>query len=171
MGMGISRGPNRALEAAQKSISSPLLEEGNVQGARGVLLNITGGPSLSLHEVDEASSIIKEVADPDANIIVGQVINPDLSDELIITVVATGFDRDESPFMTPAIEQSKAKTVRAQQPALVSARLAAAEASPQNLERPAFLRRMNGQTEAQERLGLALDDEWDVPTFLRKQVD
>lgn len=171
MGMGIARGPNRALEAAQKSISSPLLEEGNVQGARGVLLNITGGPSLSLHEVDEASSIIKEVADPDANIIVGQVINPDLSDELIITVVATGFDRDESPFIAPAIEQSKAKPARAPQPALVSARLAAAEVSPQNLERPAFLRRMNGQTEAQERLGLAVDDEWDVPTFLRKQVD
>ncbi|HTK87946.1 MAG TPA: cell division protein FtsZ [Nitrospiraceae bacterium] len=171
MGMGISRGPNRALEAAQKSISSPLLEEGNVQGARGVLLNITGGPSLSLHEVDEASSIIKEVADPDANIIVGQVINPDLSDELIITVVATGFDRDESPYMASAIEHPKAKPVRIPQPALASARLAAADAPPQNLERPAFLRRMNGQAEAQERLGLALDDEWDVPTFLRKQAD
>jgi cell division protein FtsZ len=171
MGMGISRGPNRALEAAQKSISSPLLEEGNVQGARGVLLNITGGPSLSLHEVDEASSIIKEVADPDANIIVGQVINPDLSDELIITVVATGFDRDESPYMAPALEHPKAKPVRISQPALASARLAAADVPPQNLERPAFLRRMNGQTEAQERLGLALDDEWDVPTFLRKQAD
>ena len=171
MGMGISRGPNRALEAAQKSISSPLLEEGNVQGARGVLLNITGGPSLSLHEVDEASSIIKEVADPDANIIVGQVINPDLSDELIITVVATGFDRDESPYMTPAIEQTKARPVRIPQPALASARLAAADVPPPNLERPAFLRRMNGQAEAQERLGLALDDEWDVPTFLRKQAD
>jgi cell division protein FtsZ len=171
MGMGISRGPNRALEAAQKSISSPLLEEGNVQGARGVLLNITGGPSLSLHEVDEASSIIKEVADPDANIIVGQVINPDLSDELIITVVATGFDRDESPYMASAIEHPKAKPVRIPQPALASTRLAAADVPPQNLERPAFLRRMNGQAEAQERLGLALDDEWDVPTFLRKQAD
>lgn len=171
MGMGISRGPNRALEAAQKSISSPLLEEGNVQGARGVLLNITGGPSLSLHEVDEASSIIKEVADPDANIIVGQVINPDLSDELIITVVATGFDRDESPYIAPALDSSKARPARVPQPALASARLAAADVAPQNLERPAFLRRMNGQTEAQERLGLALDDEWDVPTFLRKQAD
>lgn len=171
MGMGISRGPNRALEAAQKSISSPLLEEGNVQGARGVLLNITGGPSLSLHEVDEASSIIKEVADPDANIIVGQVINPDLSDELIITVVATGFDRDESPYIAPALDSSKARPARVPQPALASARLAAADVPPQNLERPAFLRRMNGQTEAQERLGLALDDEWDVPTFLRKQAD
>jgi cell division protein FtsZ len=134
-------------------------------------LNITGGPSLSLHEVDEASSIIKEVADPDANIIVGQVINPDLSDELIITVVATGFDRDESPYMAPALEHPKAKPVRISQPALASARLAAVDVPPQNLERPAFLRRMNGQTEAQERLGLALDDEWDVPTFLRKQAD
>jgi cell division protein FtsZ len=142
-----------------------------VQGARGVLLNITGGPSLSLHEVDEASSIIKEAADPDANIIVGQVINPDLGDELIITVVATGFDRDEPAFMAPALEQSKAKPVRTPQPAVTAARLASADVSSQNLERPAFLRRMNGQTEAQERLGLALDDEWDVPTFLRKQVD
>lgn len=171
MGMGISRGPNRALEAAQKSISSPLLEEGNVQGARGVLLNITGGPSLSLHEVDEASSIIKEVADPDANIIVGQVINPDLSDELIITVVATGFDRDELPYIAPAMEPPKARPVRVPQPALASARLAGVDVPPQNLERPAFLRRLNGQTDAQERLGLALDDEWDVPTFLRKQAD
>jgi cell division protein FtsZ len=170
MGMGVSRGPNRALEAAQKSISSPLLEEGNVQGARGVLLNITGGPSLSLHEVDEASSIIKEAADPDANIIVGQVINPDLGDELIITVVATGFDREEAPSVAPVIEQPKIKPVRTGPPAF-AARLSATEASPQNLERPAFLRRMNGQGEAQERLGLALDDEWDVPTFLRKQVD
>jgi len=171
MGMGVSRGPNRALEAAQKSISSPLLEEGNVQGARGVLLNITGGPSLSLHEVDEASSIIKEAADPDANIIVGQVINPDLGDELIITVVATGFDREEAPSVAPVVEQPKIKPVRTGQPAFAAARLSATEASPQNLERPAFLRRMNGQAEAQERLGLALDDEWDVPTFLRKQVD
>lgn len=171
MGMGVSRGPNRALEAAQKSISSPLLEEGNVQGARGVLLNITGGPSLSLHEVDEASSIIKEAADPDANIIVGQVINQDLGDELIITVVATGFDREETPCPAPVVEQPKAKQTRTVQPALASARLSMADGSPQNLERPAFLRRMNGQAEAQERLGLALDDEWDVPAFLRKQID
>ncbi len=96
MGMGVSRGSNRALEAAQKAISSPLLEDGTVEGARGVLLNITGGPSLSLHEVDEASSIIKEAADQDANIIVGQVVNPDMGDDLVVTVIATGFDREET---------------------------------------------------------------------------
>ena len=169
MGMGVARGPNRALEAAQKAISSPLLEEGNVQGARGVLLNITGGSTLSLHEVDEASSIIKEAADAEANIIVGQVINPDLDDDLIITVVATGFDREEPVMAAAQPERSKA-AVRGAAP-LASTRHAAADASPQNLERPAFLRRVNGQTEAQERLGLALDDEWDVPTFLRKRAD
>ncbi|WP_447977847.1 cell division protein FtsZ [Candidatus Nitrospira bockiana] len=170
MGMGVARGPNRALEAAQKAISSPLLEEGTVQGARGVLLNITGGNTLSLHEVDEASSIIKEAADAEANIIVGQVINPELEDELIITVVATGFERDEPVSAPAAPAAERPKHVRAPQPALAAARLGT-EPSAQNLERPAFLRRVNGQHEAQERLGLALEDEWDVPTFLRKHAD
>ena len=170
MGMGVARGPNRALEAAQKAISSPLLEEGNVQGARGVLLNITGGSTLSLHEVDEASSIIKEAADAEANIIVGQVINPELDDDLVITVVATGFDRDEPVLAAAQPERSKSAAMRSAAP-LAPARHAASDASSQNLERPAFLRRVNGQPEAQERLGLALDDEWDVPTFLRKRAD
>ena len=95
MGMGISYGPNRAIEAAQKAMCSPLLEEGSVEGARGVLLNITGGPSMSLHEIEEAASIIQETADPKANIIVGQVINPEMGEELIVTVIATGFEREE----------------------------------------------------------------------------
>jgi cell division protein FtsZ len=169
MGMGVARGPNRALEAAQKAISSPLLEEGNVQGARGVLLNITGGSTLSLHEVDEASSIIKEAADAEANIIVGQVINPEMDDDLIITVVATGFDREE--LIMAATQPERSKTAAVRSAPLASARHSGPEVSAQNLERPAFLRRVNGQTEAQERLGLALDDEWDVPTFLRKHAD
>lgn len=171
MGMGVSRGANRALEAAQKAISSPLLEEGSVEGARGVLLNISGGPSLSLHEVDEASSIIKEAADPEANIIVGQVINPDMGDDLVVTVIATGFEREEPAPQPAAVERPKPATTRPPQPALSSARVAASEISAKDLERPAFLRRINGQRETQERLGLALDDEWDVPTFLRKQAD
>src|SRR5215510_10031106 len=95
MGMGVSRGTNRAIEAAQKAICSPLLEEGSVEGARGVLLNITGGPNMSLHEIEEAASIIQQAADPEANIIVGQVINPDMGDDLVVTVIATGFERDE----------------------------------------------------------------------------
>jgi cell division protein FtsZ len=164
MGMGIARGTNRAVEAAQKAISSPLLEDGTVEGARGVLLNITGGESLSLHEVDEASSIIKDTADPQANIIVGQVINPDLGDELIVTVIATGFERDEQP--SRGLGE---KPVEIAQPALASARTAAGDAS-KNLERPTFLRRLTNRN-TQERLGFIPEDEWDVPTFLRKKPD
>jgi cell division protein FtsZ len=171
MGMGVSRGSNRALEAAQKAISSPLLEDGTVEGARGVLLNITGGTSLSLHEVDEASSIIKEAADQEANIIVGQVINPDLGDDLVVTVIATGFDREEPVAMSTVAERAKVGSVKALPSSPASVRLSALEASGKDLERPTFLRRANGQQTAQERLGLALEDEWDVPTFLRKKAE
>ena len=160
MGMGISRGANRATEAAQKAISSPLLEDGHVEGARGVLLNITGGASLSLHEVDEASSIIKDAADPEANIIVGQVINPELKDDLIVTVIATGFEREEAPKLA-----EKARAARPMQPAMASVHVPVAEPAKQ-LSKPAFLRRLTGQ-----QLGLVPEDEWDVPTFLRKQAD
>ncbi len=171
MGMGISRGTNRSMEAAQKAVSSPLLEDGSVEGARGVLLNITGGPSLSLHEVDEAASIIKEAADPQANIIVGQVINPDMGDELVVTVIATGFDREEQPAKPTLLERPTAKGGRPAQQVLAAVPVAAGQAAQKNLDRPTFLRRFTEQREGQERLVLATDDEWDVPTFLRKQSD
>ncbi|HEV8540532.1 MAG TPA: cell division protein FtsZ [Nitrospiraceae bacterium] len=171
MGMGISHGTNRAMEAAQKAVSSPLLEDGSVEGARGVLLNITGGPSLSLHEVDEAASIIKEAADPQANIIVGQVINPDMGDDLVITVIATGFEREEQPAKPTLAERPTGKGGRAAQQVLAAVPVAAGQAAQKDLDRPTFLRRFTEQREGQERLVLATDDEWDVPTFLRKQSD
>ena len=171
MGMGISRGTNRAMEAAQKAVSSPLLEDGSVEGARGVLLNITGGPSLSLHEVDEAASIIKEAADPEANIIVGQVINPDMGDDLVITVIATGFEREEQPAKPTLVERPTGKGGRPAQQVLAAVPVAAGQAAQKDLDRPTFLRRFTEQREGQERLVLATDDEWDVPTFLRKQSD
>jgi cell division protein FtsZ len=93
MGAGRARGENRALEATQQAISSPLLEEATIQGAKGVLINITGGPDLTLYEVNEASSIIREAADEDANIIFGAVIDENMRDEMKITVIATGFDK------------------------------------------------------------------------------
>ncbi|MBM4125097.1 MAG: cell division protein FtsZ [Nitrospira sp.] len=173
MGMGVGRGTNRAVEAAQKAISSPLLEDGSVEGARGVLLNITGGPNMSLHEVDEAASIIREAADPQANIIVGQVINHDMGDDLVVTVVATGFERDE-PVLKPAVHERPAAAVRPQ-PAMAGVRGGAStEPQQKHLDRPTFLRRMTAQREGQERLGLVMEpeeDKWDVPTFLRKQAD
>src|ERR1041384_545189 len=100
MGAAIAQGENRAVEAAQKAISSPLLEEVSIQGARGVLINITGGPDLSLHEVNEAATLIQEEADEEANIIFGAVIDESMGDEVRITVIATGFgsmDRGREP--------------------------------------------------------------------------
>lgn len=92
MGIGIGKGDNAAVEAAQAAINSPLLET-SIQGARGVLLNITGGSNLSLFEVTEASQIIQEAADEEANIIFGSVIDESLNDEVRVTVIATGFDQ------------------------------------------------------------------------------
>jgi cell division protein FtsZ len=172
MGMGVARGSNRAQEAAQKAINSPLLEDGSVTGARGVLLNITGGPNLTLHEVGEAASIIQDAADPQANIIVGQVINPEIKEDLIVTVVATGFEKDEPSARLSVGERAAAMPSRsaAAEPALAGVRDAGGDESGKQIEKPAFLRRFTSKREtAQERLGLTTEDPWDVPTFLRKQ--
>ncbi len=94
MGAGRASGEDRALKATQQAISSPLLEEATIEGARGVLINITGGPDLTLYEVNEASSVIRESAHENANIIFGAVIDESMRDEMKITVIATGFDRE-----------------------------------------------------------------------------
>ena len=91
MGSGVGKGEKRALDAAQMAITSPLLEDVSINGATGILVNITGGPDLTLAEVNEACSLVHEAADPDANIIFGSVIDANLSDEVRITVIATGF--------------------------------------------------------------------------------
>ncbi|MBS0182317.1 MAG: cell division protein FtsZ [Nitrospira sp.] len=173
MGMGVSYGPNRAIEAAQKAMCSPLLEEGSVEGARGVLLNITGGPSMSLHEIEEAASIIQETADPEANIIVGQVINPEMGEELIITVIATGFEREEdSAAATIGADRGMSRPAKPVPSALAGMGASLAVDRPmKDLDRPAFLRRMNEARESMDRAVLTAEDEWDVPTFLRKQTD
>jgi cell division protein FtsZ len=93
MGSGHGTGKNRAIEAAKLAIASPLLEDVNIEGATGILINITGGPDLGLHEVNEASSLIQQAAHEDANIIFGSVIDPNIGDEVRITVIATGFER------------------------------------------------------------------------------
>jgi cell division protein FtsZ len=93
MGTGSAEGENRAMQAAQKAIASPLLEDSSVNGARGVIINITGGSDLSLLEVNEASCVIQEAAHEDANIIFGAVVDPMLSGKVKITVIATGFER------------------------------------------------------------------------------
>jgi cell division protein FtsZ len=102
MGTGVAEGENRAMDAAQKAISSPLLEDGSVNGARGVIINVTGGPDLSLMEVNDASCVIQEAAHEDADIIFGAVLDPALAGKVKITVIATGFDRVARARAVPA---------------------------------------------------------------------
>ena len=108
MGTGIAKGENRALEAAQRAISSPLLEETSIEGAKGVLLNISGGMDLSLHEVDEAARVIAEAVDPTANIISGLVVREDMDENMKVTVIATGFhgERPEANLPVRPAQQS-----------------------------------------------------------------
>jgi len=102
MGTGTAEGDGRAMQAAQRAISSPLLEDSSVHGARGVIINVTGGPDLSLVEVNEASCVIQEAAHEDANIIFGAVVDPTLSGKVKITVIATGFDRKAAARPSPS---------------------------------------------------------------------
>src|SRR5881409_2626884 len=102
MGTGAATGESRAVEAAKKAIFSRLLEDGSIQGARGVLINITGGPDLLLHEVSEASSIIHDAADDEANIIFGAVLDETMKGQIKITVIATGFDKKPEVAMAAA---------------------------------------------------------------------
>jgi hypothetical protein len=111
MGTGIGSGKKRATEAAEMAISSPLLEDVSIEGATGILINITGGPDLTLHEVNEASSLIQQAAHEDANIIFGSVIDPNLSDEVRITVIATGFDRSAKTEVIVEPQRSTPNTV------------------------------------------------------------
>ncbi|MCX6560400.1 MAG: cell division protein FtsZ [Candidatus Aminicenantes bacterium] len=96
MGMGIAAGENRAAEAANKAICSPLLIDTSIEGARGVLINITGGKDLTLHEVSKASQLVHKLAHPEANIIFGTVIDPSMKDQVKVTVIATGFDQADA---------------------------------------------------------------------------
>jgi cell division protein FtsZ len=106
MGTGIAEGEGRAVEAAQRAISSPLLEGAAVNGSRGVIINVTGGPDLSLMEVSEASGIIQEAAHEDANIIFGAVVDPSLAGKVKITVIATGFTSGVEEKPVPAAGQT-----------------------------------------------------------------
>lgn len=175
MGMGVAKGTNRAVEAAKEAIASPLLEESSIEGAKGLLLNISGGMDLSLHEVDEASTIAKEAVDPQANIIVGHVLDPELKDEVIVTVIATGFEQQEPMRLKPqptvslgTREPSRVTVSPTPQPALTMARTSSVDFSSEDLDRPAFMRR--GESDSRvERGNLLVDADWEVPTFLRRR--
>lgn len=134
MGIGVATGENRAAEAAKKAIFSPLLET-SINGAKGVLMNITGGTNLSLYEVNEAADIVASNSDPEVNMIFGAVINENLKDEIIVTVIATGFDEEKKP--QPAANNAKpASKEQGGNPSKVSIK----PFSQDNLDIPTFLR-------------------------------
>jgi len=168
MGTGRAAGARRAVEAMQAAISSPLLEDVTLDGATGLLVNITGGPGLTLHEVDEAISMAHAAADEDANIIFGSVIDERLGDEVKITVIATGFDqaRAARPVQRP-VQLSvplPAATRAAPSPALAPARPA----------EPPLARVRPAQPPATVKVGVRAayqpgdEDQFDIPAFLRK---
>jgi cell division protein FtsZ len=138
MGIGRAAGEGRAEEAAKQAIQSPLLET-SIEGARGVLLNITGGADLGLFEVNLAAELVQKSADPDANIIVGAVIDENLKDEMLITVIATGFEKGPVIKKIEKIVERASIKPEVSQPAVK--RHVAGEVSEDELEIPTFLRK------------------------------
>jgi cell division protein FtsZ len=164
MGTGESQGENRALEAAEKAISSPLLEDISIHGARGVLINVTASPDVTLQEVNEAAELIHAEAHEEANIIWGMVIDPDLDDKVRVTVIATGFgDRADEETGVSMTQVMGAKEGHGHE----------------RLDMPAFARKQKessvGEVIKLKKLsvmsGAEDDEKYEIPTFLRKQVD
>ncbi len=168
MGTGICKGENRAIEAAQSAISSPLLEGVSISGAQGVLVNVTGGKNMSLVEVDEATNVINEASGEDANIILGAVVDDRLDEEIMVTVIATGFNRK------PAARSAKQSKILDHIPSGVQ--------DLKRLDEPAYIRRgidlsVNHYRSSEERIERDKEKEKidkqnpDKPAFLRKIMD
>lgn len=169
MGAGVGTGENRAIEAAEKAISSPLLEDVSIHGARGVLINVTAGPDVTLQEINEAAELIHAESHEDANIIWGMVIDPDMSEEVRVTVIATGFGDPAQRFASASIP-----TASSQAPHLEKT-----ISFEKKLEVPAFSRRREEES-PNEMVKLKKisvmgageeEDKYEIPTFLRRQVD
>jgi cell division protein FtsZ len=177
MGSGVARGENRAKEAAEMAVSSPLLEDINLQGAHGILVNVTAGMDLSIGEFQEVGNVVKQFASDDATVVVGTVIDPELSDEMRVTVVATGLGRPEvahgrAPFgrEVPTLSKAVPPTAQAAEPAMrVVPRRALTAADYAALDKPAVQRQravgdgLRGDAESEDVL--------DIPAFLRRQAD
>ncbi|WP_414501056.1 MULTISPECIES: cell division protein FtsZ [unclassified Zymobacter] len=162
MGTGVAVGENRAREAAEKAIRSPLLEDVNLNGARGILVNITAGPDLSIGEFNDVGATVQEFASQDATIVVGTSIDMDMSDELRVTVVAAGLDglRQERP----ATREHHAAASRAE------------KTDYRKLQQPTVMRQQAAKereekTERPRQKARDLDDYLDIPAFLRRQAD
>ena len=155
MGAGTGKGQNRALDAAQKAVASPLLDETSIEGARGILINFTGGSDLSIHEVEEAAKIVQEAAHEEANIIFGAVIDETLQDEVRITVIATGFTerKMETGPSTTKVVDLPSRPSRAPAPGA------------------SWRRRVMPDARAEGGEQSSVEEDLDVPAFLRRQAD
>ena len=154
MGTGVGHGEHRALDAAQKAVASPLLDDTSIEGARGILINFTGGSDLSIHEVEEAAKIVQEAAHEEANIIFGAVIDETLQDEVRITVIATGFTerKVETGSSTTKVVDLPSRPSRAPAPGA------------------AWRRRVMPDARGEGGEG-GVEEDLDVPAFLRRQAD
>jgi cell division protein FtsZ len=164
MGTGVGRGENRAREAAEAAIRSPLLEDINLQGARGILVNITAGPDLSLGEFEEVGDTVEEFASDTATVVVGTVIDPDMHGEIKVTVVATGLGEIRKDRPVKVIDNT------------LGGGLASGQPNYRDLDKPAVGRRQAGTREIAERAPMAVGaerdlDYLDIPAFLRRQAD
>ena len=173
MGTGWGEGEGRAIAAAQEAISSPLLEDVGVDGAQGILLNITGGPDLKLVEVSQAAELIEDAAHEDVNLIFGQVTDPEMHERVKVTVIATGFEPAEP--QEQRIEQAAAEARRSRPSQIGS------PYRPQKTERP-LARALNQRPQQQEQAQATVastgrqssmfsEAEIDIPTFIRKQTE
>src|SRR5215204_1445038 len=178
MGTGVSRGENRAKEAAEMAVSSPLLEDINLSGAHGILVNVTAGMDLSIGEFQEVGNIIKQFASDDATVVVGTVIDPELSDEMRVTVVATGLGKPEvvasgrAPFgrEVPTLSKAVPQAAAPAEPSMrVVPRRPLTAADYAALDKPAVQRQRAVGDGLQARA--ETEDVLDIPAFLRRQAD
>jgi cell division protein FtsZ len=177
MGSGVARGENRAKEAAEMAVSSPLLEDINLQGAHGILVNVTAGMDLSIGEFQQVGEVVKQFASDDATVVVGTVIDPELSDEMRVTVVATGLGRPEVahgrvPFgrEVPTLQKAAPQQAAPAEPAMrVVPRRPLTAADYAALDKPAVQR----QRAVGDGLHASVESEdvLDIPAFLRRQAD
>ncbi len=161
MGTGEGSGDNRAVEAAEKAISSPLLEDISIHGARGVLINVTASPDVTLQEVNEAAELIHAESHDDANIIWGMVIDENLSDKVRVTVIATGFGEatNNPKGIIPGVSKTSADELGGAVRKAVSSSTSAAPSEVIKLKKLSVLSTTDD------------DDKFEIPTFLRKQAD
>ena len=176
MGTGVASGENRSVEAAQKAISSPLLEDITIEGARGLLINITGGENMTLSEINEATTLVQKEAHEEANVIWGMVVDKAMKEEIRVTVIATGFGKKEekrtsqfkkvAPISFGLREQNKDLSHLS------------FNTKDNNRDIPAFMRRVKAnerfdelKLEPPSDFSIEDEDRFDIPTFLRKQAD